>query len=266
MAPFSFRAWYDTHKSAFNAARRRKYQEDPKYRKRVLEVSRVSKERLRKERLSERKREAGAIKINPPKRGWREIPSEDGKMFLSLGAVSKLVGRAPESLRNWERNGIIPETPNRTPRGMRLYTPTQVLEIRERLKKLGLLRDPNLGTQRPQRDTNVTLDVRFDDGKVKATNLFKMGVLAKSCGKSVVYMTSLIHKEHLPDTPLRTEGNHRVFTAQMIEAVKFAFDHSLTDSLRVRDWKLFRTLILDDWMNQKVLKACVEPKEKSDGR
>lgn len=53
---------------------------------------------------------------------------------MGIGQVSELIGRSPDTLRRWERVGLV--VPHRDRRGRRVYSNEQVAQCRE-LARLG---------------------------------------------------------------------------------------------------------------------------------
>jgi len=57
------------------------------------------------------------------------------KMNCSIGQVAKMLGISVQSLRNWEKQGIIPK-PKRRPTNHREYADADIEAIKEYLKKI----------------------------------------------------------------------------------------------------------------------------------
>ncbi|MFG2072923.1 MerR family transcriptional regulator [Nonomuraea maritima] len=81
-----------------------------------------------------------------PLQGYRPRISNHGRDFdlFPIGALAAAVGRKPDTVRQWENDGIIPATQNRTTshdvRGTRrLYTRTQILAIHHIAQEEGIL-------------------------------------------------------------------------------------------------------------------------------
>lgn len=58
--------------------------------------------------------------------------------FFTLGELAKKLDRQLQTLRKWEREGIIPEAQYRSKTGRRLYTEAQINAITETVDKYGL--------------------------------------------------------------------------------------------------------------------------------
>lgn len=104
-----FGNWYERNKEAYNEARRRRYQTDPKYREQV-------KRQMRKYRAKRRT-------TGRPDRNVVVIDGVQRRVRL-IGEVAAELGRAPATIRLWERSGLIP-TPT-APGQRRAYTDVQV--------------------------------------------------------------------------------------------------------------------------------------------
>jgi DNA-binding transcriptional MerR regulator len=121
-----FAEYYAENKEIISARRRQRYAEDPEYRERCKAQSREAKKRLaerrRKERAKNKDKDSGKPTWYKILYDGREIPV---KMF-STGQLAKKLGRKAQTMRIWERKGIIPESMYRTASQDRLYTAFQV--------------------------------------------------------------------------------------------------------------------------------------------
>ena len=99
-------AWYDKHKKEHNAVRRKKYQEDPEYREKILNS--VTRYRESKPRV--------------PKVLTRVLDFSTYKV-LRIPEVCAMMGRSQYVLRGWEKNGVIPRMSFKGT--VRVYTPAQ---------------------------------------------------------------------------------------------------------------------------------------------
>jgi DNA-binding transcriptional MerR regulator len=72
---------------------------------------------------------------------------ESGTIGFSIGEVSRAVGLAPQTLRLWEREGLV--RPRRTARGYRVYAETDVDRLRE-IKQLRKVEGLNFAAIRKQ--------------------------------------------------------------------------------------------------------------------
>ena len=122
-----YQRWYERNKEKFNEKRRKRYQQDPKYRKRQQKYLAESRSRARSR---------------------RQAPVPDGR--LSVRAVAEEIGRDVQTIRAWEQRGLIPKSVNE--RGHRVYTEHQ-------LKLLKDLRD-YLSTYSPQKKTEFKIGLK----------------------------------------------------------------------------------------------------------
>lgn len=102
----SFRRYYEENRDEYNARRREKYQQDKETRAKARE----------------RAREYRAANAPVERQLIREINGRQVKVF-STGQVAQEMGRTPQMLRNWEKEGLIPEST--FPDKHRLYTKRQ---------------------------------------------------------------------------------------------------------------------------------------------
>jgi len=108
------RRWYGENREEYNALRRKRYAESQ-------EAQNKARDRATNYRGRQR---AGKVEID--RKLTREL---DGKtiVVLSTGQAAELMDRTPQMLRNWEREGIIPESV--FPDTHRLYTKKQARMI-----------------------------------------------------------------------------------------------------------------------------------------
>ena len=102
----SFRNYYHANKDDYNARRRAKYAKDKEARKKARE--RAAKYRKEKPTIERELR--------------RELNGRMVRVF-STGEVAQEMGRTPQMLRNWEKEGMVPESV--FPDQHRLYTKKQ---------------------------------------------------------------------------------------------------------------------------------------------
>lgn len=102
----AFQRWYAKNKTAFNAARKRRYHEDTEYRTKMLGYANS-------------------------RRGEGRDPNKPVQMrdWFYISEVSDLIGRSAYIIRSWEKAGLIPA--NRDVRGYRTYTAQQVVLLKE---------------------------------------------------------------------------------------------------------------------------------------
>jgi hypothetical protein len=101
MANEAFDKWYKTHKEDFNSQRRKRYQNDPKYKARVLASARKARDDRRKQ--------------NPKPPGYN----------VSLVAAAEELGVTIWTLRNWRKMEYFPE-PNKFDHWELWFTEAQV--------------------------------------------------------------------------------------------------------------------------------------------
>jgi hypothetical protein len=252
-----FKKWYEENKVPFNEKRRNRYNTDPEYRQYVLEMNKKNREKRQKERFKEDRERKKAVKIVASP-SWKEFESDEGKPMLTIGALAKALGRSTQSIRLWEKHGVIPVTPHRNARGDRLYTPEQVLDLYKTLKDTKDLERVETKTDL----TPISSKVKFSDGRIEETSLFKVGALSKAVDRTVLTLEQMERKGVFPATPFRGDPNKlgepgpRYYTAQMIESVKIVFDEM--GGIRLRGdtrKKEFLDKITAAWKSQGVIGA-----------
>jgi DNA-binding transcriptional MerR regulator len=247
---FSYKEWYATYGEKLNTARKAKYNLDPEYRKRVLEMNQRSRDKKREESASEEKAAEKAKKVDKNGSSWKEmvvqITDAAGKVseqtVVTIGGLASVLGKSIKSVRLWEKSGLIPPAPYRSLKGDRLYPPELVLEIYERLLKEG--RVSATGPQTRPRAFSHT--VVFADGREEVVALFPVGVLAENVGRNISTIEQMEAKGQFPKTPFRSlTTGYRLYTAEMIEAAKgvFSEDHGSGPSA----WNLLYKGIEERW-------------------
>ena len=131
------RAWWARVKDERNAERRRRYREDAAYRK--AQQQRVVERRTRLRQEAEKTMNELKDTNLPKPRARRPMrprtmPVEIDGVRLEVtmyttGALAVALDRTSQSLRLWERQGILPEALYRDDRSRRLYTEDQVRGI-----------------------------------------------------------------------------------------------------------------------------------------
>lgn len=101
------RRWYKQNKDEYNAKRRERYQADKEQREKA------------RERAARYRAENPSIE----RQLYREYNGKRVPVF-STGQVAQKLGRTPQMIRNWEKEGMIPESV--FPDKHRLYTQKQV--------------------------------------------------------------------------------------------------------------------------------------------
>lgn len=101
------RRWYKQNKDEYNAKRRERYQADQEQREKARErAARYRAENPSIERQLQREYNGNRVPV------------------FSTGQVAQKLGRTPQMIRNWEKEGMIPESV--FPDQHRLYTQKQV--------------------------------------------------------------------------------------------------------------------------------------------
>jgi len=254
-----FQAWYADNGSRLNEKRRERYFEDPEYRQRVLDVNQQYREKKKKIQKKERIQQRKAVRIRPTESTWKTVEIDVAGVktpMYTIGALARAIGRGISTVRVWEREGILPPTVHRSPKGDRLYSVETVAEIRKILKKEGRIDHPSQ-LRRKKRPESVDRMVLFADGERRRLRLYKVGTLAKAVDRTVVSLAQMEKQGRLPATPMRASSlGYRLYTMRMIETVKEAFDVN-GGSLRGKEWDEFYDQVEADWRSQGVFGALV---------
>lgn len=237
---FDFSQWYDDNRDRWNDARRSRYENDLEYRNRVLSQNRASREK-RKEQDSEDSAEVSAAQKTGSTEAWMEFMDEDGQVWLTIGALARALGKSVKTLRLWENKGWIPHATQRTPKGERLYTPEEILSIREKL-----LGEGRVGQSGLQTKTNSYVKQVKVGEEVQAIVLFRVSALAQAAGRSTSIVLQHESKGRFPKTTLRAKGGHRLYTAEMIEGAVAAYEW-LDRQAGPKPWDKFRMRVEASW-------------------
>lgn len=255
-----FQEWYDENRDDLNARRRERYAKDEAYREKVQRWNRDARARRRKAAEKEEKKAKRAVKIQTSGQ-WKTVEVEvDGvkvRMF-TIGALAKAIGKGISTIRVWERNGVLPETPYRSKKGDRLYTLEMVESIQAALKKAGKL---DIGVlKEKKRPAYVERDVLFNGtAKPKRMRLYKVGALAKAVNRTVAALTQMEKREVLPKTPLVSSSlEYRLYSIDMIEVVQRAFDVRGGVVRGQSEWEDFYDEIVDGWTRLGVMDARLD--------
>ena len=122
--PGYFKSWYEENKDDLADKRKERYENDPEYRKKVIEQS-------RKYRKSNR--DAPRVRL-PRHQQPKEFELPDGSeiKLYSVGAFALFIRRSVQSINHWQREGMLPMTPYRQgSRGFRLYTKGMMDVVKE---------------------------------------------------------------------------------------------------------------------------------------
>jgi DNA-binding transcriptional MerR regulator len=264
---FSFKDWYAEHGGRLNKDRRKRYKNDPEYRKRVLEMNRVSRERRRKEQAEQRRTERQASKVRtrplPFKTIKAVVKNDDGEeveaQLFTIGALARTVGCSVQAIRLWEKQEVLPPAAIRNEKGDRLYTAQQVEMIYELMKQQGRLNEKKASKpRRREAPKPFVREVEFEDGTVEEVALFRIGVLAQAIGRTVLTVEQMEQRGALPATPFRAASTrYRLYTAEMIEAVANAMDARGGAIRGKANWVSFHDEILEEWTSAGVIGASL---------
>jgi DNA-binding transcriptional MerR regulator len=249
VSDWKFKKWYEENKGTFNAARKERYKNDPEYKAKVLRQNQEARRRRKERAIQEgaQRRLATKVTLSP---GWKEVDTlydMEGNVVdgsgVTIGAVAGALGRSPQTLRLWEERGVIPGTPYRSGRGDRVYTMEQIAEIRELAGTL---------PKRKQRAKDAFLfrSIVQADGTVRSVRLFRVGMLAEAIDRTRVALVQLERQGRLPRTPLRMANGHRLYTYEMIIAVRDAFDNFDGRLRGEKDWMQLYASIRAAWEDQ----------------
>lgn len=159
--PGYFEQYYDENRDSINEKRRKKYQEDPEYRDRVLKASRDYRERQRREPRVRMPRFQKPITYT----------AGDGSevQLFSVGAFAAFLARSVQAINHWEKSGILPRTPYRNSRGFRCYTRSMMEIVRQQVggKRRLFPVDPNMyaNIMAAWEAQGVPVDCQVDDPK-----------------------------------------------------------------------------------------------------
>lgn len=249
---FSYKNWYERNGAVLNGTRKARYQTDPAYRARVLEMNQKSREKKRAEATVEEKAERRATMVQPVASPWKEmlIEVEDTagvrstQQVLTIGALAKVLGKSIKSIRLWEKKGWIPPAPYRSLKGDRLYPPELVLELHKKLSKEGRTSDTGQQTRPRTHVHKVTLST----GETWEGTLFPVGDLAKACERNISTMEQMEAKGYFPKTPLRAPASgYRLYTAKMIEVAREVLLASRVKLNAQVDWPAIHSTIKTAW-------------------
>ena len=116
--------YYAENKSKLLAAKKKRYEEDPEYREAIKARARESKRRQTEQRRKERERNKDREK---PLRFRVQVGDTEVEVrMFTAGQLAKRLGRKTQTIRVWERKGLIPEAIYRNASKDRLYTELQV--------------------------------------------------------------------------------------------------------------------------------------------
>lgn len=114
---FSQKEYYQKNKERLSIRRKRKYKNDLSYREGIRRKSR-NYSRMRRERSS----------------GKKGVVSSSKGTFITIGRLSKIIGKGISTIRAYHRKGILPNPIYFDTRGWRLYTLNQAILLRKAFK------------------------------------------------------------------------------------------------------------------------------------
>jgi DNA-binding transcriptional MerR regulator len=242
-----------------NEKRRSRYAGDSEYREKVRGWNDSG-------RLRAKAAERGAVKIRPSSGSWKTVEIEiDGVLtrVFTVGALARAIGKGVSTIRMWERNGVLPETPYRSSKGDRLYTLEMVEAVREAMRKSGKLKESLLTPK--TKPPFVVRKVRFSGAEPIEMRLYKVGSLAKAANRTVVALCLMEKRGVLPKTPLMASGlKYRLYTVEMIEVVQKAFEKRGNRVRGREDWLGFYEEVVREWTSLGVMDARVEDEDEGD--
>ena len=119
------RQYYKANKEKILEARRKKYTDDPVYREKALQRSADRKRRLKQQNKKNKKNTK--VKKTAPIIFAIEHDGLDHEVsMLTAGQLAEALGRKTQTIRVWEKKGIIPQAMYRSDANDRLYTELQV--------------------------------------------------------------------------------------------------------------------------------------------
>jgi len=138
---WTYKDWYDRNKEALSARRRARYQEDRKYREKVLAQNKEYRDKKNKERT---KRVKTKVRI-PKHRKPVSLSIKVGSKFVvatlvHVGTFARAISRSVPTVHQWERLGLLPRTPYHVEgkcKRERLYTADQILVVKKALETRG---------------------------------------------------------------------------------------------------------------------------------
>jgi len=120
--------WYEKHKDERNARRRERYKRNADYRQAAIQ-------RAAKYRAEQEGEEFKEAITTPETRHYRNVDGHVVEVF-KIGEVAKLLGKSPQTIRNWETRNLIPAPIFDEPQ--RLYTEHQISLLHKIRRAVGL--------------------------------------------------------------------------------------------------------------------------------
>jgi DNA-binding transcriptional MerR regulator len=269
--PTYFQQWYVENGEDLNQSRRDRYKNDPVYREKILAQNREARKKRSDEKRKKKRETRQATKTNqttPYKAVVREMTDKKtGKKvrthMYTIGAVAKALGCSVQAIRMWEKKEVIKGPSLLEKKGVRLYTEARIAEIRKTLLKAGRLTKTSRGATKT---VGAVKNSQYADRKVKfpgvkkpkKIRLYKIGSLATAVGRTVVTLEQLEHRELLPATPFRaSKVGYRLYTKEMMEVVKGAFDERGGEVRGDLAWAEFYDDVFEAWTKLNVIGARI---------
>jgi hypothetical protein len=109
---WTYKAWYEKNKEKLSEKRRKRYEEDKKYREKVLAQNKAYRD---KKAAEEGERPKPKVRI-PKHRRPVSLPIKiNGEIVVTqlvhIGAFARAIRRSVPTIHQWERSGLLPKTP-----------------------------------------------------------------------------------------------------------------------------------------------------------
>lgn len=211
--------WYAENRARRNARRRKRWREDPAYRRRQV------RKRPRRRKRSRDRQHLAPLELEA---GGRVI------VLWSVGVLAKWIGRTVRTVDSWQARGALPETPFRRG-GVRYYSEGMIKAIQDALTRAGgRVRDDDalwyyrvllqwLQGDLAHLEEHVDVEPKelrrvYQDGELVAYTV--LGA-SEELGRQVQTVVDWQRCGLIPRTPLRY-GEEEVFTPGMIRALSAA--------------------------------------------
>lgn len=136
---WNYKEWYAEHKKEISDKRKKRYQEDPDYKQKVLDQNRKYREEKAKETASIPKPRVRIPRHRKPVTMTIAIGgSMVTKQLVHIGTFSRAIGRSVPTIHQWERMRVIPRTPFvlvGANKQERLYSAEMIKVVRDVLEK-----------------------------------------------------------------------------------------------------------------------------------
>jgi len=136
--------------------------------------------------------------------------------LYTIGTISKYIGRSIETIRTWEKKGLIEKPRVLDSRGGRFYS---VSEVDDLVAKIPYRLDRML----QGRPITRYCRVKMNDGVEVLVRLYPLSQIVKASGKSLSTIQRMEKAGSLPKTTLLGDRGSRLFSYNMIQAVREAF-------------------------------------------